>query len=323
MRTQALAALLPYLAAGQREAAIDEIVETAIATSSKLFLLECIRDVLPFAQGAQKVMLVDKGWDVCRADSFSYDYLATTVSYLSDEMRLEAFDTLLRADKGARSKSFELLAAGLSGGQVEMALMSLRANRDEASIAATLLVLASHLDAVARDSLEARTLPVLSRRENVPFLCSTIAELRTVTQRIEAHVAGFELGDFGDDRIEQVINTEVMRLLPQSVLRETFDHISSQDVPDPYYFRPRALAAIFQRMDEAACGERANVALEEEDDWKRVLLSGALARRLSGPQQATAIQTALAALAAAPLPDGGREAFLAVDALAHLIAGGR
>lgn len=319
MRAQALAALLPFLAAERWEAAIDEIVETAIATSSKLFLLERIRDVLPFARGAQKVMLVDKGWDVCRADSFSYDYLATAVPYSSDKMRLEAFDALLRADKGARSKSFELLAAGLSRAQVEMALMSLRANRDEASIAATLLVLAGHLDDAARDSLEARTLPVLSRRENVPFLCSAIAQLRTVTPRIEAHVAGFELGDFGDDRIEQVINKEVIRLLPQSVLRDTFDHISSQDMRDPYYFRPRALAAIFENLDEAACCDRASVALEEEDDWIRVLLSGALARRLSGPRQATAIRTALAALAAAPLPDGGREAILAVDALAHLI----
>ncbi len=319
MRVQALASLLPFLASNQWEAIIDEIVETAIATSSKLFLLECIRDVLPFAQGTQKEMLVGMGWDICRADSFSYDYLATAVSYLSDEMRLEAFDGLLRADKGARSRSFELLAASLSAPQIEMALMSLRANRDEAAVAATLLALASHLDGAARDSMEARTLPILSRSENVHFLCSTIAELKTVTPRIEAHVAGFERGDFGDDRIEQVINKEVMRLLPQPVLCDTFDHISSQNVRDPYYFRPRALAAIFQNLDEAACGDRASVALEKGDYWTRVLLSGALARRLSGPQQATAIRTALAALAAAPLPDGWREAILAVDALAHLI----
>lgn len=319
MKALALSALLRLLAEDCREAIIDEIVDTASSTSSKLFLLECIGLALPYAQGAQKETLIKRGWEICSDETFEHDYLLVMLPYVTKAMRLEAFNALLIAEKEWRSKSFELLAASLSVEQIQSALLALRSNRDGGMASATLLVLAGYLEDGARDRLEARVLPELSSDENINLLCSAIGVSKAVTPRTQTYVAGSELLLRVSDRIEQNVNANLVQCLPPPMLRDLFDRISSQDASDPFYFRPRALAAIIQHMEEGECGARVTVAFEEPDDWIRALLSSAFAKRLSGAQQAAAIQTALEAIASAPLPYSGREAALAVDAFGQLI----
>ncbi|KQX52448.1 MULTISPECIES: trypsin-like serine peptidase [unclassified Ensifer] len=321
MTALALSALLPFLAEDGREELIDEIVDTASSTTSKLFLLECIGLALPYAQGTQKETLIKRGWQICSDETFDHDYLLAILPYVTEAMRLQAFNALLIADKEWRSKSFELLAASLSVEQIQSALLALRANRDGGMASATLLVLAGYLDLEdgARDRLEARVLPELSSDENIHLLCSAIGVSKAVSPQTQACVAGSRLLLRVSDRIEQSVNANLVQCLPPPILRDLFDRISSQDARDPYYFRPRALAAIIQHMDEGECGARVNVAFEEPDDWIRALLSSAFAKRLSGAQQAAAIQTALEAMASAPLPYSGREAALAVEAFGQLI----